>query len=87
MTPDQLRRQIRADLHSARCRDRDQSDSRLWNDARKLDRRMTEAGFPPAHPTTWGTNPARVAAQNARKGPKRRGGFDDQAPTDTSVSP
>lgn len=85
MTRDQLRRSIRAELQAARCRDGDQSEVRLWHDARKLDARMTEAGFPPGHPTTWGTNPATVAYGEAYRRAKKAAVLGDQPPTDTEV--
>ena len=75
MNIDQLRRSTRAELHAARCRDGDHSERRLWDDARELDARMTEAGYPPKHPTSWGTSPknlertaARSALRAANKG-------------------
>lgn len=67
MTPDQFR-SIRAELHAARCRDGDHSEARLWGDARQLDARMTEAGHPPKHPTSWGTSPDELARRTARRG-------------------
>ena len=76
MTADQYRRQVRADLHKKRCRDKDHSEARLWIDARTLDVLMTRKGFPVRHPTTWGTSPVEIAAREARRGastPRRRG--------------
>jgi hypothetical protein len=67
MTPDQLRRSIRAELHAARCADGDHSELRLWMDARQLDERMAAAGFAPKHPTTWGTSPAKLAYDASRR--------------------
>lgn len=67
MTADQLRRSIRRELHVARCRDGDHGEARLWEDARELDRRMTEAGHPPERPTTWGTSPTIIARRAAGK--------------------
>jgi hypothetical protein len=57
MIADQLRRAIRAELHTARCRDKDHGELRLWQDARDLDSRMVAAGFEPKHATSWGTAP------------------------------
>jgi hypothetical protein len=66
MTADQLRRNIRMELHAARCRDGDQSPERYGEDAAALDSRMRAAGFEPAHPTTWGIKPAHLRGeQNA----------------------
>ena len=53
MTPDQMRRSIRKELHAARCRDGDHSADRYFNDGRALDSRLTEAGAF-QHPSTWG---------------------------------
>jgi hypothetical protein len=56
MTPDQLRRSIRLELHSERCRINNHSEERLWLDAQTLDRRLKEArAF--QYETTWGTAP------------------------------
>lgn len=80
---DSLRRQIRAELHAQRCLDHDHSELRLWNDARELDRRMADAGHHPTHPTTWGTNPTRLAYRNARAAAKSVAVIDDQGSGDT----
>lgn len=61
MTPDQLRRAIRMELHAVRCHDVDQSPERYYNDARELDRRMAEAGYEVKHPTTWSAGHAQEA--------------------------
>ena len=56
MTPDQLRRSIRKEMHSERCRISNHSDVRLWLDAQTLDMRLKEArAF--RYETTWGTAP------------------------------
>ena len=54
MTADRYCRSIRAELHAARCLDKDQSSNRYFTDGEELDRRMMAAGIPPEHPTTWG---------------------------------
>ena len=64
---DTVRRQIRRTLHQARGRDGEHGEARLWIDARTLDQRMTALGHPPAHPTTWGTNPLKIAAREAAR--------------------
>ena len=56
MTPDQLRRSIRKELHSERCQISNHSEERLWLDARILDTRLQEAGAF-QYETTWGTAP------------------------------
>ncbi len=56
MTPDQLRRSIRKELHEERCRITNQSEERLWLDAQTLDMRLKEAGAF-QYETTWGTAP------------------------------
>ncbi len=88
MTPDQLRRAIRAELHAARCRDADHSELRLWTDARALDDRITEAGHPPKHPTSWGTSPEKLAYRAARRGvfsPSNTSGDSECQPTPGSA--
>ena len=66
---DQYRRQIRADLHAKRCRDKDHSELRLWQDARTLDLLMTRKGFVVTVPTSWGTSPSETARSKARQRP------------------
>ncbi len=58
-------RTVRAELHAARCRDKEQTELRLWNDARELDRRMVAAGFEVKNPTLWGMSPAAWNARHA----------------------
>lgn len=74
MTADQLRRQIRAELHAQRCLDHDHSGQRYYRDAIELDRRMTEAGFPPDYPTPWGRGNAPEACVEASRSDDRDSG-------------
>lgn len=56
-TPDQIRREIRGELHRQRCLDNDHSISRLLDDACKLDAELKRLGAY-QYPTMWGKTPA-----------------------------
>ena len=55
-TFDQRRRWIRMILHQARCRDHDQTERRMFMDARKLDAQLIAKGYPLEYPSEWGSN-------------------------------
>ncbi|MBI2305757.1 MAG: hypothetical protein HYU78_00505 [Rhodocyclales bacterium] len=55
-TPDQIRREIRGELHRQRCLDNDHSISRLLDDASKLDAELKARGVL-KYPTHWGKSP------------------------------
>ena len=50
---DQCRRQIRRELFIKRQADKDHSEARLFNDAKKLDALLVEAGYELLYLTEW----------------------------------
>lgn len=58
-TADQAIREIRSELHEARCRDGDHSGPRLFDDAQKLDLDLWHLGIRTRR-TTWGTDPEKI---------------------------
>ena len=50
---DQYRRQIRRQLFLKRQQEKDNSESRLFYDAQKLDALLKKAGFKLPYPTEW----------------------------------
>jgi len=50
---DQYRRQIRRDLFLKRQQDKDNSEARLFSDAKKLDAQLIEAGYELIYSTDW----------------------------------
>lgn len=51
---DQCRREFRRELFIKRQADRDNSESRLFHDAIKLDTQLVAKGFQLSYPTEWG---------------------------------
>ena len=64
MTNDQVRRQLRRELHLARCADNDHSDERYARDSFKLDEELKLRGAY-EYPSTWGNRPTRYAVAKA----------------------
>jgi hypothetical protein len=56
ITFDQCRRNIRRDLFKQRQADRDNSITRLNDDAARLDTKLTAQGYPLNYQTEWGKN-------------------------------
>ena len=50
---DQYRRQIRRELFLQRQLDQDNSETRLFSDAQKLDAQLIAAGYELIYPTDW----------------------------------
>ena len=50
---DQYRRKIRRELFLKRQHDKDNSEARLFSDAKKLDAQLIEAGYELIYPTDW----------------------------------
>lgn len=51
---DQCRRKLRRELFIQRQADRDNSESRLFHDAIKLDAQLVAKGYKLPYPTEWG---------------------------------
>lgn len=64
-TADEAIRELRAELHSARCADKDHSDKRLFYDGQRLDLDMWLIGIP-CKRTTWGNDPERDLPRRAK---------------------
>lgn len=56
-SPDQIRREIRGELHRQRCLDNDHSVARMLDDACKLDAELKRQGVF-KYPSQWGKSPA-----------------------------
>ena len=50
---DQYRRQLRRELFLKRLQDKDNSEARLFSDAKKLDAELISAGYELLYPTEW----------------------------------
>jgi len=65
-TVDATIRELRAELHAERCKDKDHSDGRLFMDAQRLDLDLWLLGIP-CKRTTWGNDPDKLSAQQAAR--------------------
>lgn len=49
----QARKEIRVRMSASRAADRDQSEVRLHNDGKQLDKELIDLGYELEYPTTW----------------------------------
>ena len=65
-TVDATIRELRAELHAERCKDKDHSDARLFLDAQRLDLDLWLLGIQ-CERTMWGNDPDKLVAQQAAR--------------------